>query len=538
MIHLLAFHRSLSSSLSQWLHQAGLNMGHYLMPPAVSNPDGHYEDMPLVDLHDRLLRIQGCDWRFHDERSFDPCLRLDLLERYVQRRAATSAGSWGAKDPRACLFFPAWRKALGEQGRYLVVLRHWSGCVQSLYRRHSEALALGEGNPDIHSSFWRQPELAARMWLAYNQRILSALDENPGQMLVVTQQAVLAGTSVIEAINQRFGLELDETTPSPLRTSLSHDRIDISIRERLPRALREALESMWRRLLAHAERQAEKEEPLWIEADEAEETGVHSLLMQANSFSSGPLAYTEAPQDLQGELKALSEDPWASLDDDYWCERIDKEARFVPECWEFLARAHLNRGQACRAEQLIGQVLLCGKSKPYLFMLLGMCREAELDDEGAEYYYRLAIKRNDDNPGFHIRLANLWLSQGHHSAAEEYMKQLLLRLPGRPPLMQTLANCLDQQGKTQEAIDLLNGLDDPPLGLEQQRVALQIKINHAEGLPDYRRLASIAAARFDVQQSVIKELSSIEDPLARKDLAKRIVGCWQDLGVAVAEPEN
>lgn len=104
---LLAFHRSLSSSLANWLHHAGLNMGQYLMPPAVSNPDGHYEDMPLVDLHDRLLRLNGTDWRFHDEGELDPGLRLDLLKRYVRRRTVTTKGAWGAKDPRACLFLPA-----------------------------------------------------------------------------------------------------------------------------------------------------------------------------------------------------------------------------------------------------------------------------------------------------------------------------------------------------------------------------------------------------------------------------------------------
>ena len=234
MVLILAFHRSLSSSLSNWLHHSGLNMGHYLMPPAVSNPDGHYEDMPLVAMHDWLLRLNGADWRFHDETGFDSCIRLDLLKRYVDQREATTDGSWGGKDPRTCLFLPGWREVFGERGQYLILLRHWSGSVQSLCRRHSESMAMGEGNAELHSSFWQSPEQAARMWLAYHQRILPLLQEAPKQCLVVTQQALLSGLPVIEKINMQFGLSLDESTPSPIRPSLSHDRIEESIREQLP----------------------------------------------------------------------------------------------------------------------------------------------------------------------------------------------------------------------------------------------------------------------------------------------------------------
>ena len=118
----LGFHRVLSSGVANWLHHAGLNMGQCLMPPAVSNPEGHYEDMAGVDLHDRLLQMNGTQWRFHDEVPFEAACRLDLLARYVQRRDVIVGGPWGAKDPRACLFADAWCRVLGERGRYLVLL--------------------------------------------------------------------------------------------------------------------------------------------------------------------------------------------------------------------------------------------------------------------------------------------------------------------------------------------------------------------------------------------------------------------------------
>lgn len=537
MLYVISFHRSLSSSLANWLHYAGLDMGHYLMPPAISNPEGHYEDMPLVGLHDRLMRLNGADWRFHDESELEPAVRLGLLERYVQRRSATASGPWGAKDPRACLFVPAWRKVLGEQGRYLVLLRHWSGSVQSLYRRHSEALAVGEGSDELHTSFWQQPEQAARMWLAYHRRVLPLLEENPEQCVVVTQQALLGGLPIIEKINECFGLALDTSTPSPIRHSLSHDRIEEGVRERLPAALVEELEAMWQRLLASADHHAESEEPQWVNGrDEAQQTTQVLLkLADAQPASEETVTPCLSPGSLQEQLQLLAENTALPLDVAQWRERIEQEARFMPECWEFLARARLNRGDALGAEQELARVLLCGKSQPYLFLLLGICREAELDYEGAEHFYRQAIARNDANATFHVRLANLWLAQGRHDQAENHLRQTLERHPGKPPLVHALANCLDQQGRTEAAMELLelatDELSGSPALLTRQMASLRHKLA-PKCADDWRHEHAYAAAsRFEVQQAAIIAVASVADPAARRDLAQRIANTWQRLGV-------
>jgi hypothetical protein len=315
---ILAFHRSLSSSLANWLHHAGLDMGHYLMPPAVSNPEGHHEDMLLVDLHDRLLRMNGTDWRFHDSAPFDPAIRQDLLQRYVEHRTATTAGPWGMKDPRTCLFLPAWRQVLGTQGRYLVLLRHWSGSVQSLYRRHSQALAVGSGNTMLHASFWQQPEQAARMWLACQRRVLALLEHAREQCLVVTQQALLAGLPVIDSINTRFGLALNPQTPSPIRHSLAHDRMEESIRERLSPALLDQLEALWQRLLQAADHRAGNESPCWVpdrtQRSDSSASGADSehILTRLRPRATRSLPPTKAPTSWWSTPAASSTPRWKS----------------------------------------------------------------------------------------------------------------------------------------------------------------------------------------------------------------------------------
>lgn len=534
---LISFHRSLSSSLARWLHHAGLNMGHYLMPPAVSNPDGHYEDMSLVDLHERLLKLNGVDWRYQDKEEFNPFLRTDLLKCYLQRRADTTKGPYGAKDPRACLFLPAWRKVLGDHGRYLVLLRHWSGSVQSLYRRHAESLAVGEGNAELNASFWSQPELAARMWLAYHRRLLPLLEESPNQCLVVTQQALLGGIPIIEKLNNRFGMALDSTIPSPIRHSLSHDLIEEGVRQRLPPELVEELDTMWQRLLANTDYHADNEAPQWVSDFDVASQSTRALLNLVDMQSdSNVTTMQDIPiGSLQQQLQVLAEDVALPFDVISWQSCIMQEARFVPECWELLAHAQLNRGDALGAEKALAKVLLCGKSPPYLYLLLGTCRESELDYEGAEHYYRQAIARDDTNAIFHVRLTSIWLAQGCYDKAESHLRQALERNPGKPPLIHALVNCLDQHDRTHVAIKLLqetsNELDKLPMLLSRQLASLRLKLAPEKGAKWRLEQVRVSAPPLEVQQLALDSLADVSQPAARRDLARRIVATWQQLGM-------
>ena len=536
----LGFHRVLSSGVANWLHHAGLNMGQYLMPPAVSNPEGHYEDMAFVDLHERLLQMNGTQWRFHDELPFEAACRLDLLARYVQRRDAIVGGPWGAKDPRVCLFADAWCRVLGERGRYLVLLRHWSGSVQSLYQRHSQTVALFGGNLDEHASFWRSPEQAARMWLAYYRSVLPVLERHRAQCLVVTQQAVLAGLPLIEQVNARFGLALDVGTPSPIRPTLSHDRVEEGVRVRLPAELVDELEGLWQQLLAQADHRVADESPQWVpDRDDAPMLTARLLaLAAAHGADAAPRTACPPEDDLQQALKTLAEQPERPLDVAWWQGRIRQEARFVPECWEWLARAQLNRGDALGAEVHLAQVLVCGKSAAYLFLLLGQCREAELDDEGAVHFYRLAIARNDANAVFHVRLCRVWLVQGRYDAAEQHLRAALQRHPDTPALLHALANCLDQQGRTDEAIALLAAQSAPSSQLVRQLASLRMKQDPEQAQMLQRSITLESAGKLETQQTVVKALASVEDLAARRDLARRVASVWQRLGVESTIPEG
>ncbi|MBN1006916.1 tetratricopeptide repeat protein [Amphritea pacifica] len=503
-------------------------MGTELMPPAISNPDGHFEDMPLVNLHDRLLRLNDTDWRFSDESAFDPSLRIDLLSRYLHHRNTSESGPWGAKDPRACLFLPAWRQLLGKQGQYLVILRHWSGSIQSLWDRHSKELAFGLGNMDVHLSFWQSPELAAHIWLAYHQRIISLLEETPEQCLVVSHRSLLQGLPLINEVSSCFGLELNATTPSPIRHELSQDSVDNRVRNLLPDALIDELEAVWNNLLAYIDHRAQDESPHWTDKTPLQQNKqVKELLHLAESQ---PLNTDKdnlsLPESLLDQLKVLAANPQLPLEAAQYNRRIINEARFSGKHWEQLARAQLRRGDARGAKHSLIQVMTSGQCPPYVYMLLGDCFKAELDYAGAEHSYQQAIKLNRNNPMFHTRLAGTLLVQGRNSEAIEVLQQAISHLPEQPTLAKELANCLDQQGDTDQALTLLQSYPEPPHPIENLLIALTMKTDYTLGKPLFDALMREKMEDPVLKETIAYTLSSVTGLAAREDLAQRISAHW------------
>jgi len=99
------FHRSATSATANYLDNAGLNLGDKLLGGNISNNGGHYEDLHVVDFHDKWLARSNTSWQFCDEVSLRVSDEsLSLLTQYVASRDH-SGESWGVKDPRACLFF-------------------------------------------------------------------------------------------------------------------------------------------------------------------------------------------------------------------------------------------------------------------------------------------------------------------------------------------------------------------------------------------------------------------------------------------------
>jgi hypothetical protein len=207
-IIIAGFHRSGTSMVTQLLHAAGLFVGDDLLGAVPSNPYGHFEDREIVKLHDRILQDNGVTWQTARPLTphIGPTRWREAARIITERRIARDL--WGFKDPRACLFLGMWKHLL-PAAKVLLVFRSAVDSAYSLERRHSTQYFDGEGPAESHLRFWREPDLALRMWIEHNEAVLRVADRYPGDFLAVSFDTVTSGFPLVRLVNERWGVDLD-----------------------------------------------------------------------------------------------------------------------------------------------------------------------------------------------------------------------------------------------------------------------------------------------------------------------------------------
>ncbi|GAA5151936.1 hypothetical protein GCM10023340_31400 [Nocardioides marinquilinus] len=251
-ILIAGFHRSGTSVLSQLLHSAGLFLGDDLLGAMPSNPYGHFEDREVLRLHRAVLERHGTDWQWDAEVPFHiGADHWSQMRQYVRRRDVRH-GTWGFKDPRVCLFLPAW-KHLMPDARTVVVYRDPGDSVRSLESRQAGNLLRGEGRAADHRRFFTEPDHGLRLWLTYNQALVRYVRAHPDDCLVLPFTDLMSGAPIVERVNARFGADLDVVeTPSVFDPTVANRRqapqrvVDDEVASRV-RATWDALEQLTER---------------------------------------------------------------------------------------------------------------------------------------------------------------------------------------------------------------------------------------------------------------------------------------------------
>jgi len=187
---------------------AGLNGGNSLIGANPTNPDGHFEDVETVNLHDAWLRELGSDWCHVGELPKIDAAQARRGITTIRDRLAESQQHWGIKDPRACLFLEHWFKTLKNPAG-VFVYRHYASCLHSLQRRQAGELLVNPNSSKMAIRFWTHPEVALKSWLLHNEAILAMVKQYPGQCIVVSQEALIDGAPFINAVNNALLMSLD-----------------------------------------------------------------------------------------------------------------------------------------------------------------------------------------------------------------------------------------------------------------------------------------------------------------------------------------
>ncbi|WMS42162.1 hypothetical protein RDV64_19150 [Acuticoccus sp. MNP-M23] len=204
---ILGYHRSGTSAATQHLARAGLFVGDDLLGANASNPHGHFEDRAVVAIHEAIFHENGQHWLSPNPLVpiISPMVRAKAVD-YVATRSAWH-DVWGFKDPRACLFVDFWRTVLPKP-RFLICLRHYRACIDSVVRRALVAVRSTALQADAQDQMRLSVDhdAIARSWVCHMMPLLSLMRRHPE--LVHTVDVSNLDGSIAGDLNRRFGLPL------------------------------------------------------------------------------------------------------------------------------------------------------------------------------------------------------------------------------------------------------------------------------------------------------------------------------------------
>lgn len=240
------FHRSGTSMAMQALKKAGLYIGDSLLGAAPSNPDGHFEDIETMKLHDRWLKAAGTDWCCTAQPPAPSENEATLGIQPIVKRLGENHPQWGLKDPRVCLYLNEWFSQLTNP-YCVMVYRHYASCASSLRRRQGGMLFTQPSSNADRIRFWADSSLALQSWIIHNQAIIKHFKENPSRCILLSQESQIAGANLPSLVQAKLPVNVNvdidtgvDETKTTLEKTIQLDAI----------ALQQALDDTWNELQA------------------------------------------------------------------------------------------------------------------------------------------------------------------------------------------------------------------------------------------------------------------------------------------------
>jgi hypothetical protein len=143
-------HRSGTSLITKSLESLGVSLGNNLMPCAEQNIKGFWEDLEVVNINDRILKLADMDWasinRFPTELIDSPKgILLQKEAKKIVSERITENPVWGVKDPRLTRLLPFWQKIFFDlqiAAHYIYVIRNPLDIANSLKSRDDFDLSM------------------------------------------------------------------------------------------------------------------------------------------------------------------------------------------------------------------------------------------------------------------------------------------------------------------------------------------------------------------------------------------------------------
>lgn len=217
--------RSGTSTAMQLLKALGLRLSAELKSASRDNPDGHFEDVRIMDAHQMLMTSIGFfallprprDWMANP--AYAPTKHI--LTTIVRNEVESDDSLWGFKDPRTCVFWPMWEEILGDLGFDPVIVfctRRSSSIVSSLMKAYGLTQEMSEGIV-LYRTYHALNDLRRPIyfvnyerWWSEPVRQLESLATHCGLADPATEYNALIQKNIHEELNREAGSELQLST--------------------------------------------------------------------------------------------------------------------------------------------------------------------------------------------------------------------------------------------------------------------------------------------------------------------------------------
>lgn len=202
--------RSGTSAVARLLHEAGISVGHDLIPADQSNAEGYFEERAVVEMNDALLNDVGLNkW-------FATASREQLIDagraRAERMRELVDNATPAWKDPRFSWTLEAWMELLPEPPRVIVCLRSPAEVIASTLRY------FGQDSVDAWSA-------VAHTWRSEYERLLEIIEDHRLDAMCVEFERLHAMRSrTVKRLERFVGREL---MAKHVRKDLRHHALPI-----------------------------------------------------------------------------------------------------------------------------------------------------------------------------------------------------------------------------------------------------------------------------------------------------------------------
>ena len=221
--------------LARLLHHSGLDLGPEsdLMPAALDNPDGFWENLSFVQLNDEVLNAVGAAWDlppWQEETFNDASLEQTRAKAKLLIERFSDKPVWGWKDPRNCLTYPFWRSLLPGL-KTIIMIRNPLEVAYSMHKRNGTSYALG-----------------LRLWEIYNRRMLDAAS-SAEQIIAHYQTFFEEPEAELRKIAAFVGLDDKEVADAAALVTVNRRHTTFTIEQMIDAGVSEQIVALYRSLI-------------------------------------------------------------------------------------------------------------------------------------------------------------------------------------------------------------------------------------------------------------------------------------------------